>query len=104
MGTVILALIGWSFPDVKATVLGLWGVLLLLVIGALVTIEYVKQNIAFAQKTEVMADPELMQALAREEAAMRSSAPLDEIAEYRSSAPPDEQAKTYESAGAVKGA
>lgn len=77
--SAVLLGIAWVVPDAKATILGLWGVLCLLVIGTVVTIEYVRQNIVFAGKVEGMPESTLRQALAREERATRSDTPLAEL-------------------------
>ena len=77
--TVVLGIFAAIFPDAKATILGLWGVLLLLVIATLVAIEYIKQNIVYAGKLGDMPEAELRKALAREEAATHSNAQLDKI-------------------------
>lgn len=79
--TAILAALGLAFPDAKATVLGLWGVLCLLVIGFVVVIEYIKQNIAFATTVGDLPEPELQVALENEEAATHSDTCLDKIKE-----------------------
>lgn len=79
LATVLLLGFGWTFPDAKTTVLGLWGVLLMLVMGALVTFEYLQHNIVIAAEVGEMPDPELQKALKREEAATHSDALLDEI-------------------------
>lgn len=77
--TALLAVFASLFPDSRATVLGLWGLWCLIVIATLVTIEYVKQNIGYGTKVGEMSDAELERALAREEAATHSTAPLDAI-------------------------
>ena len=80
--SVVLLGVAWFVPDAKATVLGLWGVVCLLVIGTVVTIEYVRQNIVFAGKVEDMPESSLRQALAREERATRSDTPLAELQDH----------------------
>lgn len=79
--TVMLLGFAWIFPAAKATILGLWGVLCLLVMGSLVTLEYLKHNIVFAAEVGDMPVSELEKALKREEAATHSDAVLDEIRE-----------------------
>lgn len=79
--TALLALGAWVFPEAKATVLALWGVLCLLVIALVVTLEYVKQNIAFANKVGTLEPVELQSRLAREERATHSNAVLEKIEE-----------------------
>lgn len=79
LASVILLGFSWLFPDTKATVLGLWGVLCLLVIGTLVTLEYLKQNIGFATEVGEMPDLDLQNALRHEEAASHSAAVLDDF-------------------------
>lgn len=79
--TALLALGSWLFPEAKATVLALWGILCLLVIALVVTLEYVKQNIAFAKKVGELEPVELQSRLAREERATHSNAVLEKIEE-----------------------
>lgn len=79
--TALLACIAWIIPDAKATVLALWGLLCLLVIALVVTLEYVKQNIAFAKQVGTLKTPELQSKLAREERAIHSNAQLDKLEE-----------------------
>lgn len=80
-GTVVLFVLGSLYPDAKATVLGLWGLLCFLVIAAVVAIEYVNQNIIYAAKVSEMPSKELERALAVEEAATRTDAPLELLRE-----------------------
>ena len=79
IGTVVLFVVGSFFPDAKATVLGLWGLLLLLVMAAIVVIEYINQNVAYGAEVGELPDEELRRALAEEEAAIRSDARLDQL-------------------------
>lgn len=79
IGTVVLFAVGSFFPDAKATVLGLWGLLLLLVMAAIVTIEYINQNIVYGAQVGELPDDELRRELAEEEAAIRSDARLDQL-------------------------
>lgn len=74
--TVVLGIFSVFFPAGKATILGLWGVLLLVVIGFLVALQYIQQNIIYAGKVGEMSDIELREALAREELATHSSTPI----------------------------
>ncbi|WP_198677537.1 YhgE/Pip domain-containing protein [Leucobacter luti] len=79
--TALLACVAWVIPDAKATVLALWGVLCVLVIALVVTLEYVKQNIAYAKKVGTLDAPELQSRLAREERAIHSNAKLGKLEE-----------------------
>ena len=79
LGTVALFVVGSIFPDAKATVLGLWGLLCLLVMAAVVVIEYINQNIVYGTEVSDLPDDELKRALAEEEAAIRSDARLDQL-------------------------
>ncbi|MFA5607907.1 MAG: YhgE/Pip domain-containing protein [Leucobacter sp.] len=74
--TVVLGIFSVFFPAGKATILSLWGVLLLVVIGFLVALQYIQQNIIYAGKVGEMSDIELHEALAREELATHSSTPI----------------------------
>jgi len=77
--TVILLIVALLFPDEKATVLGLWGLVCLLVIGFLVALEAVQQNVRFAQVLGGTPDAELKDDLVREEEATHSSVVLSEL-------------------------
>jgi len=79
IGTVVLFVLGTVFPDAKATVLGLWGLLILLVMGAIFAVEYISQNIMYATAVEDLPDDELKRALAEEQIAIRSDAPLEQL-------------------------
>lgn len=79
LGTVALFVVGSIFPDAKATVLGLWGLLCLLVMAAVVVIEYINQNIVYGTEVSDLPDEELKRALVEEEAAIRSDARLDQL-------------------------
>lgn len=81
VATALLACVAWVIPDAKATVLALWGLLCLLVITLVVTLEYVKQNIAFATQVGTLQAPELQSRLAQEERAIHSNAQLDKLEE-----------------------
>ncbi|MFT8396551.1 YhgE/Pip family protein [Propionibacterium sp.] len=91
--TVGLFILSWVNPNLKATVLGLWGLLLLLMFASLVFVEYAQQNLAYAAEVGGMASPDLETALRREIRATQSSAVLDEIAEKKQAStlefPPD---------------
>lgn len=78
--TVFLLVVALLFPAEKATVLGLWGALCLLLIGVLVALEYVKQNVRFAEKLGDRPDAELQEDLVLEEQATHSNAILNELA------------------------
>ncbi|WP_182348857.1 YhgE/Pip domain-containing protein [Tomitella gaofuii] len=79
VGTVVLFVIGTAFPDAKATVLGLWGLLCLLVMAAIILVEYISQNIIYGAEVADLPDDELKRELAAEEVAIRSDAPLDQL-------------------------
>ncbi len=79
IGTVVLLAIGTAFPDAKATVLGLWGVLCLLVMAGIILIEYISQNIIYGTEVADLPDDELKRKLAAEEVAIRSDARLDQL-------------------------
>ncbi|WP_295649280.1 YhgE/Pip domain-containing protein [uncultured Dietzia sp.] len=79
IGTVVLFVVGSIFPDAKATVLGLWGLLCLLVMAAIVVVEYINQSIVYGTEVSDLPDDELKRALAEEEAAIRSDARLDQL-------------------------
>lgn len=79
--TVLLAIWGFVVPDAKATVVGLWALLCLLMIAFVVTVEYIKQNIVFAGRVGTMPTPELQRELVREELATHSNAALDALRE-----------------------
>lgn len=74
--TALLLVIAWLFPAGKSTVLGVWGLVLLVLIGFVVALEYIKQNIVYAIRVGKMDDPELQQELLHEEAASRSNTVL----------------------------
>ncbi|MFV0432399.1 MAG: YhgE/Pip family protein [Leucobacter sp.] len=80
--TAVLGIFAGFFPTAKATILGLWGLLIMLVIAALITFEYVKQNIVYATKLSKTADPELHEELKHEQAATRSTATLEDLNEH----------------------
>lgn len=66
IGAGVMALIGlaaWLLPDAKAPMLGLWALWCLILIGALVTLEYVRQSIQIAAEVSQMPDAALRQAL-----------------------------------------
>ena len=79
IGTVVLLIIGTEFPDAKATVLGLWGVLCLLVMAAIILVEYISQNIVYGTEVAELPDDELKRRLAAEEVAIRTDARLDQL-------------------------
>lgn len=79
IGTVVLFVIGSVFPDEKATVLGLWGLLCLLVMGSIVVVEYINQNALYGAEVSDLPDDALKRALAQEEIAIRSDARLDQL-------------------------
>ncbi|PAY22930.1 hypothetical protein CEY15_11465 [Dietzia natronolimnaea] len=79
LGTMVLFVVGSVFPDAKASVLGLWGLLLLIVMAAMVTVEYINQSVTYGSEVVDLPDDALKQALAEEEVAIRSDARLDQL-------------------------
>lgn len=79
--TAILAVVGWLFPDGKATVLGAWGILCLLIIVFVVALEYVKQNVKYARRVSELDNPEIKAQLEAEERATHSNAKLENLTE-----------------------
>ena len=79
IGTVVLLVVGIVFPDAKATVLGLWGLLCLLVMAAIVAVEYVNQSVIYGTEVSELPDDALKRALAQEELAIRPDVRLDQI-------------------------
>jgi len=79
LGTMVLFVVGTVFPDAKATVLGLWGLLLLAVMAAIVAVEYINQSVEFGKEVSDLPDDELKRALAEEERAIRPGAQLDKL-------------------------
>lgn len=79
--TALLGLAGWLFPEGKATVLALWGVMCLLVIVFVVTLEYLKQNIRYARRVSSLDAHSLKTQLEAEERATHSDAVLEKIRE-----------------------
>jgi len=79
VATAILAVYGFMVPDAKATVLAAWGIVCLLTIGALVTLEYLKQNVVYASHVDDLPADEVREALLKEEVAVSSNASLDEL-------------------------
>ncbi|MGV9718932.1 YhgE/Pip family protein [Rhodococcus pyridinivorans] len=79
IGSVVLFVIGSVFPDEKATVLGLWGLLCLLVMGSIVVVEYINQNVLYGAEVSDLPDDALKRALAQEDIAIRSDARLDQL-------------------------
>ncbi len=63
VGMVALGVIAWLLPGGKALLLGLWVAWCLLVMGALVVLEYVKQSFAQAQEVAQMQDEDLRDAM-----------------------------------------
>lgn len=85
--TALLLIVSWLIPDAKATVLGLWGLLCFITVALLVTLEYLKQNIAFATKLRELGTQELKQRLEHEESATHSNT---ELASLKSGGPAHE--------------
>ena len=79
IGTVVLLVVGALVPDAKATVLGLWGLLCLLVMAAIVAVEYVNQSVIYGTEVSELPDDALKRALAQEELAIRPDVRLDQI-------------------------
>ena len=79
IGTAVLCAIGLVFPDAKATVLGIWGLLVLLVMGAIVAIEYINESVMFGTEVLDLPEDEVRRVLAAEEAAIRPDARLDQL-------------------------
>lgn len=79
--TAVLAILAWLFPAGKATVLALWGILCLLIIVFVVTLEYLKQNIKYAKRVSELGNPELKTQLEAEERATHSNAKLANLRE-----------------------
>lgn len=65
-GMAVLGVAAWLLPDAKATMLGLGALWCLILITALIVLEYVKESIHTAAEVSEMADAELRQALAEE--------------------------------------
>jgi putative membrane protein len=80
--TVLLAGIGMLVPEVKSTVLALWGLTCLLVIAIVILVEYLRQSVAFARQVGRTPDHELREELRQEEAATHSTTPLEEIEQH----------------------
>jgi putative membrane protein len=78
--TVVLLAVALLFPAEKSTVLGLWGGLCLLLIGFLVVLEYLRQNVGFAEELGDTPDAQLKTDLVHEEQATHSSTALDDLA------------------------
>lgn len=79
--TLVLLAVATLVPDLKATVLGLWALVFLLVAAALVGLEYVRQGVDYAATVGDMETSTLEQQLRKELAATHSDTPLSEIAE-----------------------
>ncbi len=60
-GLVVLGVITWALPSSKALLLGLWTVWILLVIGFLVAVEYVKHSFENGEEVAALDDAELRQ-------------------------------------------
>lgn len=77
-----LGLLAWLIPGGKAPLLGLWVLFSLLVIGFLVTLEYIEQSIGFAEELGEMSDAELRRVLVRtgtgHDATFPSTSKMDE--------------------------
>ncbi|MEV4669828.1 YhgE/Pip domain-containing protein [Microbacterium sp. LWO12-1.2] len=60
-GLVVLGVLTWALPGSKALLLGLWTLWILLVIGFLVTIEYIKHSFENGAEVAALDDAELRQ-------------------------------------------
>ncbi|WKT89945.1 YhgE/Pip family protein [Microbacterium maritypicum] len=60
-GLVVLGVLTWALPESKALLLGLWTLWILLVIGFLVTIEYIKHSFQNGEEVAALDEAELRQ-------------------------------------------
>jgi putative membrane protein len=81
-GMAVLGVAAWLLPDAKATMLGLGALWCLILIAALVVLEYVKQSIHTAAEVSEMPDAELRQALAEESSPVLTTIHDDADSEY----------------------
>ena len=82
-GLVVLGVIAWLLPGGKATMLGIWLLWCLIIIGFLVSVEYVKQSFHLAAEVATLDDSDLREAALsggprrRGSLALESDEPLD---------------------------
>ncbi|MGO1839803.1 MAG: YhgE/Pip family protein [Candidatus Microbacterium stercoravium] len=76
-GLVVIGIIAWLVPGGKASLLGVWLLWSLLVIGVLVTLEYFKQSFARAGEVASLGDDELRRAVVSEGSRTRVAAGAD---------------------------
>lgn len=62
VGLVVLGVIAWLIPEGKATLLGIWLLWCLLIMGFLVSVEYVKQSLQLATEIEDLTEHDLLAA------------------------------------------
>ncbi len=60
-GLIVLGVLTWALPESKALLLGLWTLWILLVIGFLVTIEYIKHSFQNGEEVAALDEAELRQ-------------------------------------------
>lgn len=76
-GLVVIGVIAWLVPGGKASLLGVWLLWCLIVIGVLVTLEYFKQSFARAGEVASLGDDELRRAVVSEGSRTRVAAGAD---------------------------
>lgn len=86
-GLVVLGVITWALPGSKALLLGLWTLWILLVIGFLVTIEYIKHSFESGAEIAVLDDADLR------DLALAGRAGRDAVLSSEASAPLASQAE-----------
>ena len=62
-GLIVLGIIAWLLPGGKATMLGIWLLWCLIIIGFLVSVEYVKQSFDLAAEVASLDDSDLREAV-----------------------------------------
>lgn len=65
-GLAVLGVIAWLIPGGKATMLGIWVLWCLVIIGLLVTLEYIQQSFQLAGEVAALDDAHLRQAMLSE--------------------------------------
>lgn len=78
IATVVLFVIGTVSPDAKATVLGLWALLCLVVMIAIFAIEYFSQGVKYATMVGDLPEDQVKQVLAEEQAALKADALINQ--------------------------
>ena len=63
VGMAVIGVVAWLLPGGKAPLLGIWVAWCLLVMGALVVIEYIKQSFVHAEEVASLGDDELRDAV-----------------------------------------